>query len=332
MTSGCAAPVSPHTACRLSRTARIGHAGLLGDAGGHARQQARHGEMGDVGGLHAGRLEQVGQRRRHDLVVALVPDPALLPGVVELEALAAEVIDEIHRAARMPDQPRHHRPGADEQRRRAVARLQLQRARRLGAPLLRGHHEDRPGPAARHLQRRHQPRGGGALRGGEVLRVDAGREIQRLQHDAGVQPVLEREAGGGERQRGDGPAVLPGEAVARRLHGHGHRVLVPVAHGALALGEALERGVEPGVGVGHRLAGEAEPREVGAVGQDADGRCLQPSLEPLVIVGLVLAIAANRVAGADRWIDLSDHAPGCTVQRLPVEHVGRDVRAGRTRP
>ena len=29
----------------------VGHAGLLGDAGGHARQHARHGEVGDVGGL-----------------------------------------------------------------------------------------------------------------------------------------------------------------------------------------------------------------------------------------------------------------------------------------
>ena len=248
----------------------IGHAGPLGDAGGDARQQARHGEMGDVGRLHVGGLEQIGQRRRHDLVVALVPDPALLPGVVELEALAAEVIDEIDGAAGVVDELRNHRAGADQQGGGAVARLQFQRARRLGSPFLRGHDEGGTGAAARHLQRCHQRRRCRALRRRQVLGVDAGREVQRLQHDACIQPVLEREARGGEREPGDDAAVLAEEAVARRLHGHGHRVLVPVAHGALALGEALQGWVEPGVGVGDRLAGKAQSREVRAVGKDAD--------------------------------------------------------------
>ena len=179
---------------------RIGHAGLLGDAGRHPRQHARHGEVGDVGGLDVGGLEQVAERRRHDLVVALVADPALLPGVVELEALATVVVDEIDRTTGVRDELGYDRPGADQQRRPAIARLQLQRARGLGAPLLRRHHEDRPGAAARYLQRCQQPRGGRALRGGQVLRVDARLKVERLHDNAGIQAILEWQRRGREQE------------------------------------------------------------------------------------------------------------------------------------
>ena len=68
------------------------------------------------------------------------------------------------------------------------------------------------------------------------------------------------------------PGLQPcrGQAVARGFHAHGQAVFVPVADRALAAGQALDRRVEPGVGVGDRLAAEPQPRNVGAIGFQAD--------------------------------------------------------------
>ena len=73
-------------------------AALLGERLIELRKRARQDEMGDVAlaaifGLFEQRLDD----RRHDLGVALVADPALFPAIVEILALAAEVIDEVER-------------------------------------------------------------------------------------------------------------------------------------------------------------------------------------------------------------------------------------------
>ena len=68
-------------------------------------------------------------------------------------------------------------------------------------------------------------------------------------------------------------APLHQAATAGLAHRHRHRVLVPVRHRALALRHAAQRRVEPGVGGGDRLALQAQPRNVGAEGEDADVVC-----------------------------------------------------------
>ncbi len=55
--------------------------------------------MRDVGGVHAGLFQQRLDRGGNDFRIALVADPALFPAIIELFALAAEVIDEIQRLA-----------------------------------------------------------------------------------------------------------------------------------------------------------------------------------------------------------------------------------------
>src|SRR3972149_4862388 len=94
--------------------------------------------------------------------------------------------------------------------------------------------------------------------------------MPRLPDDARVQPVLERKRGRGKLHRA---YLIPGEsgqAVARRLDCHGHRVFVPVAHRALGLGLAPERGVEPCVRISDGFARETAPRNVRAVSKNTD--------------------------------------------------------------
>ncbi len=56
------------------------------------------------------------------------------------------------------------------------------------------------------------------------------------------------------------------EAVACRLHGHGNRILIPIADGALALGLGLEGGIEPAVGGGNGLPLQSQTGDIGAEG------------------------------------------------------------------
>src|SRR5260221_11928632 len=72
-----------------------GDAELLRDGLRHARQGAGQAEMRDRAGRRAGLGEEGGEDRRHDLEIALVADPALLPAIVELAAMAAVMVDEI---------------------------------------------------------------------------------------------------------------------------------------------------------------------------------------------------------------------------------------------
>ena len=100
---------------------RFRDARLPGNGARDLGERAGHDEMRDVGARHPCRGKQVLQRRGHDLVVALVADPALFPGVVIGDAVAAIVIDEIDRARGVRDEFGDHVAFADEQGRRAVA-------------------------------------------------------------------------------------------------------------------------------------------------------------------------------------------------------------------
>ncbi len=262
---------------RGARVAEVGVQGIadrlvvdarrLGDRCGHARECRRHAEVRDVLGRHLGGLQAPLDHRRHDRHVARIADPALLPLVVELVVDGAEVVDEIGRARGLAQQPGdrvalpHHNGGG------AIAARHLERARGLGVALLGGDHQ-RLGVAPQRLD---QGRRGRALGGGDIDRRHVLAQAQRLGDDARMQPVEEREGGRGKPQGADTRAVAPGEGIAGGLDRHRHGILVPVAEGALALGLALERRVEPAVRVGNRLARQPAPGDVGAERENALG-------------------------------------------------------------
>ena len=108
------------------------------------------------------------------------------------------------------------------------------------------------------------------MRAGDVERAQAVAQVQRLRDDAGVLPVLERQAGRCQVDTLD--TVPPGatERVAGRFDGHGDRILVPVGDGPLALAQTCETVSEPGVRVGHDPALQTQPRHVTAKGVDSD--------------------------------------------------------------
>src|SRR5581483_3497810 len=251
---------------------RIAHrlvldAARLGDPVGDPRQGRRHAEVRHVLGRNAALLEAPLDGRRHRRHVAGIADPALLPLVVELVVDGAEVVDEIG-GARSLGQQRGDRPAlADEDGRGAVAARHLDGARSLGAALL-GRDHQRLAAAGQRLDQRRRAR---ALRGRDVDGGDVLGQAQRARDDPRVQTVEKRKGGGGEAQRGDAAPVAAHERVAGGLHGHRHRVLVPVAEGALALGLPLERRIEPAVRLGDRLARKPAPRDVGAERENALG-------------------------------------------------------------
>ena len=82
--------------------------------------------------------------------------------------------------------------------------------------------------------------------------------------------------------------LVAGQAVARRLDRHGDRILVPVGHRALALGEATQAGGEPLVGVVDGLTLQAQARHIGPIGHDSD-HCAFPPLYERAFIGWLLA-------------------------------------------
>ena len=146
----------------------VAHPGLLGERGDDARQCARHAEGGDVCGFDVRVLQERRECLRHDLLVALVANPALLPGVIVGESVGAVMINEIDRARRLADELGDDVAAADKQRCGAVAHIHLQRARRLCLPLIGSDHQRRTG--IRGLQRQRQRRRAGALRRGVIVR------------------------------------------------------------------------------------------------------------------------------------------------------------------
>ena len=233
---------------------RFGEARGLGDGGGDARQSRRHAEVVHVGGGKP-RLVQAAPDERHDQrQIAGVADPALFPLIVVFGFGRAVVIDEIGGAGDARQQARHRLAFADENGRGAVAGRHLDRARRLGVALVGGD-DQRLGRAAERAGER-----GGArpLRCRHVERGDVFGERQRFRHHAGIEPVEEWKGRRGKPQIRDRVTVAAGERVARGLHRHGHRVFVPVAHGALALALRFQRRVEPAVGFGDGAALQAD--------------------------------------------------------------------------
>ena len=201
--------------------------------------------------------------------MALVADPALLPGIVEAASLAAVVIDEIDALAVMGEETGDGLALAEQQSRGAVAIGQLLRAAGLAPPALRGQQQERAGAALDGLKPGEKCRGGGALGPRDVQRRHGLRQIQRRRGDAAVLAVVEGQAGGGEMDRGEISALEAREAIAAGLHRHGDGILVPIGHGPLAPAEGGEAGVEPGIGRGRRLARQAQPREIGPKSEEA---------------------------------------------------------------
>ena len=123
--------------------------------------------MGNGAGLDLRGLETLRDRRRYDLQVAGVADPAFLPLIIERRILAAVMVDEVGGVRGNAEQPRRRLAVAHEDRGRAVADTHLERACRPGAALV-GRDDERFAAApqrrdqrraARALARRHVERG-----------------------------------------------------------------------------------------------------------------------------------------------------------------------------
>ena len=244
-------------------------AGRLGDRAGDARERRRHAEVRDVLGRDLGILQAALDGGRGDRHVAGVANPALFPLVVVLVVDGAEVVDEVGGTGGLGQQLCHRLAFAHQDGGGPIAARHLDGTGGLGTALLGSHHQ-RLAVAAERLDQR---RGAGPLGGGDIDSGDAVIEAQRPRDNARVQPVEEREGGGGKAQRGDAGAIAPGQRIAGGLHGHRHGVLVPVAKRALALGLTLQRRVEPAVRIGDRLARQPAPGNVGAERENAFGHC-----------------------------------------------------------
>src|SRR5262245_13406147 len=107
-----------------------------------------------------------------------------------------------------------------------------------------------------------------------------------------MQAVEKWKGGGGKAQRPDAGAVTARERIACGFHRHGHAILVPIAKRPLALGLTLERGIEPAVRLGNRLALQATPGNVGAECENALGH--QPSLLWFLAASPLNTIEAGR--------------------------------------
>ncbi len=248
----------------LGDAADLGH--LLGDG----RHQAGHDEVGDLAALELAGGKRSLDGGRHDLRVALVADPALFPAIVEVALVAAEMVDEVHRHGVMAYELGDHVLGAAEQRRGAIAVVQLVGRGDLGHALVGRRDQGRAAAVLRGVEARDQRRGAGLLRAADVGGQEVLLDRERGADDAGVLAILE-----GMRRRGEVEAahvgrLVAGQAIARGLDRHGDRILVPVGHRALALGEAAQAGGEPLVGVVDGLTVEAQARHIGPIGHDSD--------------------------------------------------------------
>src|SRR5262245_12809770 len=125
ITSAWLAPVSPQPAASWSRKLETQ---ALRDRLRHARQRARQAEMPDPVRRDPGLVHQRFDRGRHDLQIAFVADPALLPNVIELAAMAAIMVDEIDRSRMLRDELGDAVGPPEQHRRAAVAARKLERA------------------------------------------------------------------------------------------------------------------------------------------------------------------------------------------------------------
>ena len=242
--------------CRRSWRAAVAHrlvvdAGGLGDRVGDARQRRRHAEMRHVLGRDLGLLEAALDHRRHDRHVAGIADPALLPLVVEL-VVDASGSDRRNRRARGLGQQRGDRLAlADQDGRGAVSARHLDRACRLGAALLGGDHErlavaaraPRSAPRCRHAGwRRHRWR-----------RCSSGRSARRRRC---------RDAAGRGTERWWRRSAAPRSCARSRPVSASRAASTAMVTGSSSqlqkarspLACALQRRIEPAVGIGDRRA------------------------------------------------------------------------------
>ena len=221
--------------------ARIGKAHQARHLAQHAAQRARHHEVVDGARLHRAAPEQRTQCAGHDVEIARIAHPALLPPVVEGLALAAEVVDEIHCALFAADELRRSRTFSHQQRDGTRAVAKLRRSARTGEPVFRGHEQNGASVGSRRGEGVDETRGAGALGGADVHGADALVEAERVGEQGRVLPIREGRARGGEVYRGNVLALGP-QAVPARLYRQGQGVLVPVAHRALSLAERAQGG------------------------------------------------------------------------------------------
>jgi hypothetical protein len=124
--------------------------------------------VGDLAALELAGGQRALDGGRHDLRIALVADPALFPAVVEVGLVAAEVIDEVHRHRVMAYQLGDHVLGATQERRRAVAVVELVGRGDAGHALVGRRDQRRAAAVLRGIEAGDQRRGAGLLRAADV--------------------------------------------------------------------------------------------------------------------------------------------------------------------
>ena len=238
-------------------------------------KEARQDEVIDLASSNLRLLKKALDRLRNDARIALVADPALFPVIVELLALAAEVVDEVDRGRVGADQARSDVVLAHDESRTTVAELELLRRASARRATIGRCHENRLVLRSGLLEGQDQRRQARTLRARDVGRVDVFVEAECRRHDAGILAVRKRHRRRCKEQRPDTATrrqrvTAVRQRITRRLDRHRDGVLVPVRHRSLALALARDARVEPRIGGRHGLALEPEARKVGAERGDTD--------------------------------------------------------------
>ena len=179
----------------------------------------------------------------------MVDDEPVLPCVHERVALAPPHVDDLV-GDRVPGvETRRDVSVADEERRRPVAEVGLERRARGGHSRVAGDDEH-----SRRRPRLDRVEGGAERRRTRAQRIadvgghDVAPQVERLRDDRRALLLLERVRGGREEDAVDGRPVDTLETADRGGHRHGEGVLVPVGHrllGAAGLAAADDRQRHP---------------------------------------------------------------------------------------
>ena len=193
------------------------------------------GHFRNVSGRQLLLLEQTVDGPGNQLLIALVPDPAFFPGVLELFENGPPAVDEVDGQRVGSLQLGHHIVLADHECGGAVAVHVLLRIAGLDHPAVgRGHQRALHGAGFDGVQGIQQGGGPRLVPGLEVRHADVLPQIKGARDDAGLLPHQVGRGTGGEVQAAHLAPVLPFQAVDAGRGGHGHTVLVLVGHRPLS--------------------------------------------------------------------------------------------------
>ncbi|MNZ60907.1 hypothetical protein D3C78_789830 [compost metagenome] len=193
---------------------------------------AREDEVADFLGADPLLDQQAFEHWRHDLQIALLANPTLLPVVVEVSTGCSIVVDEVDCLHHRPQILGDHAVAGDHQGGGSIATGNFRNAAgRTGATLSAGDQSRLLPTSLDSRQRGRQCGKADTLARAEVERCDLLAQAQGASNDARVQAIGERHAGRSKVQTihfGATQTSQTSQTVARSLHSHGYAVLVPV--------------------------------------------------------------------------------------------------------